>query len=118
MRISDWSSDVCSSDLVGVAAVLEVAILRPLFHRRQRTHAAVALVAAALVELGLAWRFLGAGDPPADQHRRRARHPCLADVARQTDDDRRANAERAHPHSDHYETAERTVPPHKPPPSN
>src|SRR3546814_6253802 len=43
--------DAFGHELVGVAAVLEVAILGPLFHRRQRTHAAVALVAAALVEL-------------------------------------------------------------------
>src|SRR3546814_17262483 len=57
--------DAFGHELVGVAAVLEAAILGPLFHRRQRTHAAVALFAAALLVLGLAGRFLGAGHPAA-----------------------------------------------------
>ena len=49
--------------------VLEIAVGAALLHRAERAHAAVALVRAALVELDLAGRFLGAGEEAAEHHR-------------------------------------------------
>src|SRR5690606_12142160 len=39
--------DALGHQLVGIARILEIAVLGPLLHRAQRTHAAIALVAAA-----------------------------------------------------------------------
>src|SRR5262249_53891935 len=47
--------------------VLEVTIARSLLHRAERTHASIALVRAALIELDLAGRLLGAREE-APQH--------------------------------------------------
>ena len=55
------------------------------FHRAERTHAAIALVAAALEQFDFARGFLGPGEQSADHHRRRAGNQRLADVARVTD---------------------------------
>ena len=51
--------------------ILEVAVGRALLHRAERAHAAVALVRAALVELDLARRLLGAGEEAPQHHARR-----------------------------------------------
>src|SRR5690606_12109375 len=49
-RATVWHAalDALGHELVGVAGILEVAVLGPLLHRAERAHAAVALVAAAL----------------------------------------------------------------------
>ena len=47
---------------------LEVAVGRALLHRADRAHAAIALVRAALEELDLARRLLGAGEDAAHHH--------------------------------------------------
>src|SRR5690606_20593250 len=73
--------DAFRHQLVGVGRILEVAVLGTLLHRAQRTHAAVALVAAALEQLDLARGFLGAGEQAADHHRGRTGGDRLADVA-------------------------------------
>src|SRR5690606_18091236 len=73
--------DALRHQLVGVGRILEVAVLGPLLHRAQRTHAAVALVAAALEQLDLARGFLGAGEQAADHHRGGTGGDRLADVA-------------------------------------
>ena len=53
--------------LVAIAhALLEIAILGAVLHGPQRTHAPVALVRPALVELDLSGRFVGARQQPAD----------------------------------------------------
>src|SRR5690606_37072056 len=79
--VRNTSLDALGHQLVGVRSVLEVAVLGALLHRADRTHAAVALVAAALEQLALARRFLGAGEQAADHHRGRAGGDRLADVA-------------------------------------
>src|SRR5665213_139319 len=61
--------------------VLEIAVGAALPHRAQRAHAAVALVRAALVELDVAGRLLGAREQAAEHHARRAGGDGLADVA-------------------------------------
>src|SRR3546814_19894698 len=63
MRISDWSSDVCSSDLLQVVGhlLLEVAVGRAARHAADRAHAAIGLVGAALEQEHLADALLGAG---------------------------------------------------------
>ena len=50
-------------------------------HGAERAHAAIGLVGAALVELDLAGRFLGAGEQAADHHAVRAGGDRLGDVA-------------------------------------
>src|SRR6185295_2967179 len=66
--------------------VLEIAVggAVSLRHRADRAHAPIGLVRAALVELDLAGRLLGAGEQAADHRRVRARHDCLRDIARVT----------------------------------
>src|SRR5215475_5781827 len=59
---------------------LEVAILRAVLHRADRAHAAVRLVAAALVQDDLAGRLVGAGEQRADHHRIRAGRERLRDI--------------------------------------
>src|SRR5262249_21145266 len=63
--------------------VLEVAILRALrgAHRAERAHAAIRLVAAALVELDLAGRLFRACEHRADHYAVRARGNRLGEVA-------------------------------------
>ncbi len=65
--------------------ILEIAVGASLLHRAERTHAAIALVRAALVELRFAGRLLGAGEEAAEHHRRRARGQRLRDIARVAD---------------------------------
>ncbi|KAG1470924.1 hypothetical protein G6F57_011593 [Rhizopus arrhizus] len=77
--------DAFRHQLVGGGGVLEVAVLRPLLHGGQRTHAAVALVRTALVQLGLARRFFGTGQQAADHDGRGTGGQRLADVARVAD---------------------------------
>ena len=77
--------DAFRHQLVGGGGVLEVAVLRPLLHGSQRTHAAVALVRTALVQLGLARRFLGTGQQAANHDGRGTGGQRLADVARVAD---------------------------------
>src|SRR5690606_39075292 len=66
-----------------LARVLEIAVGRavPLRHRAERAHAAIGLVRAALIELDVAGRFLGAGEQAADHRRVRAGRDRLRDVA-------------------------------------
>ena len=61
--------------------ILEVAVRAALLHRAERAHAAVALVRAALVELDLAGRLVGAGEQAAEHHAGRAGGDRLRDVA-------------------------------------
>ena len=61
--------------------LLEIAVGRAAGHRPDRAHAAIALVGAALVQEGLARRFLGSGEQRSDHHGRRARGQRLGDVA-------------------------------------
>src|SRR6202043_2933907 len=71
--------------LAHVLAALEVALARALRHRRQRTHAAIGLERAALVENRLAWALIDTGEPRS--HHAHA-GPCryrLGDVARVLD---------------------------------
>src|SRR6478672_2780836 len=79
------SFDAFGNQLVGIAGILEIAILAALLHRTERAHAAIALVAAALEQLGLARAFLGAGEQAADHHAGCAGDDRLADVARVAD---------------------------------
>src|SRR3546814_17680546 len=72
--------DAFGHELVGVAALLAVAILGPLFHRRQPPHAALAHIAAALEDPGLAGRFLGSGDTAAGHPPRRPGPKRLSDL--------------------------------------
>ena len=61
--------------------LLEVAVLRPLRHRSERTHAAVDLELAALEHLGLARGFLAPGKHRAEHHDAAARGERLDDIA-------------------------------------
>ena len=79
--IRDPAFDAFGHQLVGIGLILEITILAALLHRAKRTHAAVALVAAALEQLDFAWAFLGAGEQAADHHAGRAGDQRLADVA-------------------------------------
>ena len=63
------------------SAILEVAVGAALLHGAERAHAAIALVRAALVELDLAGRLLGAREQAAEHHARRAGGDRLGDVA-------------------------------------
>src|SRR5690606_23202147 len=58
--------DALGYQFVGIGRILEITVLAALFHRRQRAHAAVALVAATLEQFGFTRRFLGTGKQPAD----------------------------------------------------
>src|SRR6185436_17270622 len=64
---------------------LAVALLRAAHHGAFGAHAAVDLVAAALVDHGLAGAFLAAGEEAPDHDARRAGGDCLGDVARVAD---------------------------------
>ncbi len=81
--------DALGHQLVGVGVAggrfLEVAIRAALLHGADGAHAAVALVAAALVEDDLARRFLGAGKHAAHHDGRRACGDGLGNVAREAD---------------------------------
>src|SRR3546814_6345782 len=51
MRISDWSSDVCSSDLINAAGIADVPDrFEPAFRKRERNRACGALQALAIVD--------------------------------------------------------------------
>ena len=60
---------------------LEVALARSLRHGAKRSHAAIRLEAAALVQNHLAGTFVGAGEQRSDHHRARAGGQGLGDVA-------------------------------------
>src|SRR5579859_2407678 len=60
--------DAFRHQLVGVRLILEVTILGAQRHRTQRTHAAVALVRAALEQLHVTRRFLGTREHRAQHH--------------------------------------------------
>src|SRR3546814_7324544 len=74
MRISDWSSDVCSSDLAGPDTAWKVVGLRSLLEMAQDSHASVISSLEedmkrdeAELERGKAPAALGANAAPADQ---------------------------------------------------
>ena len=72
--------DALRHELLGGAlafGILEIAVRAAFLHRAERAHAAIALVRAALVELDLARRLLGAGEEAAHHHAttRRRRSP-------------------------------------------
>src|SRR3546814_14565483 len=71
MRISDWSSDVCSSDLMGCAAVANyVSILEPL--------RSLVLRGAAAMGNAMNSRVMNLGRLLSDTARRLPAHPALA----------------------------------------
>src|SRR3546814_11620900 len=53
MRISDWSSDVCSSDLVGAFAVVYAAIVGFFLHRELTWTGLVEALTDAVVDTGM-----------------------------------------------------------------
>src|SRR3546814_12089661 len=74
MRISDWSSDVCSSDLAGPDTAWKVVGLRSLLEMAQDSHASVISSLdedmkrdEAALERGKAPAALGANAAPADK---------------------------------------------------
>ena len=81
--------DAFGHQLVGVRVAggrfLEVAVGAALLHGADRAHAAVALVAAALVQHDLARRLFGAGEHAAHHHGAGAGRDGLGDVARVAD---------------------------------
>jgi hypothetical protein len=81
------SFDAFGNELFGVELVgfLEIAVGRALLHRPERAHAAIRLVRASLVKLGLAGRFFRAREEAADHHGVRAGGERLGDVARIAD---------------------------------
>src|SRR5271163_1770474 len=66
---------------VEVAGALEVAFARALRHRGKRTHAAIGLEGAALVEDGFAGAFIDSGKEGADHDGAGAGSNCFGDVA-------------------------------------
>src|SRR5205085_10162038 len=66
-------------------AGLSISVFRPLNHRAHRAHAAIALVAAALVDDQLARRLVEAGEQRAHHHRVCPGGNGLGDVAGVTD---------------------------------
>src|ERR687888_31947 len=75
--------DALGHELVDVhVRVLEIAVGRAFLHGAERAHPAIGLVRAALVELELPWRLVGAGEERAEHHDMRARGDCLGDIAR------------------------------------
>src|SRR5262245_43526598 len=72
-------------DLVG--GVLEIAVARTVArgHRAERSHAAIALVRAALVQLDLSRRLLGAGEEAADHDGVRPGRDGFREIARVAD---------------------------------
>src|SRR3989344_2482097 len=73
--------DALGHQLVGGRAFLEIAVARTLAHGAERAHAAIALVGAALVDLDLARRLVGAGQHRTDHHAVGAGGDRLGDVA-------------------------------------
>src|SRR3990167_3452364 len=77
--------DALGHQFVGVrvpgAGLLEIAVGAALLHGTNGAHAAVALVAAALVQHDLARRFFGAGEHAAHHHRVGAGRDGLGDIA-------------------------------------
>ena len=79
--VRDAALDPLGHELLGrlrvrieIELVLEVAVAAAAAHRAERSHAAVFLEAAALVENHLARALVGAGEQAAD-HRRSSRRP-------------------------------------------
>src|SRR4051812_22243733 len=64
---------------------LEVAVLRPFLHRADRSHAAIRLIRAALIQDDLARRLVGTGEQRTDHHGVGAGGQGLRDVARVLD---------------------------------
>ncbi len=61
--------------------LLEVAVGRAARHGRDRAHAAITLVRAALIQIDLAGALLGAGEQIADHRALRARRERLGEIA-------------------------------------
>ena len=77
--VRDAALDAFGHELLGAVAVgvevelvLEVAVAAAAAHRAERSHAAVLLEAAALVQDDLARALVGAGEQAADHRRARA----------------------------------------------
>src|SRR3546814_2881157 len=63
MRISDWSSDVCSSDLLVALATIAASVLARRWDRR-KPYMLIGLAAGTALAAGLnAWVFEAAGRP-------------------------------------------------------
>ena len=67
--------------VLGGDVLLEIAVGAAARHRADRTHAAIGLVRAALIEEHLARAFSGPGQHRSDHHRARPRGHCLGDIA-------------------------------------
>src|SRR6266850_756299 len=81
--VGDPPFDPFGDQLVHVhIRILEIPVRRAFLHRAERAHAAVGLVRAALVELDLARRLLGAGEERAEHDDVGAGGERLGDVAR------------------------------------
>src|SRR5207245_554126 len=77
------SFDALGDELLGgvlALRILKIAIARAFLHRAERAHAAIALVRAALVELGLTGRFFGAREQTSQHDARGAGGDRLGDV--------------------------------------
>src|SRR5436190_581330 len=84
--VGDAALHALGHELVDVhVRVLEVAIGRALLHRAERAHAAVGLVRAALIELDLTGRLLGAGEERPQHDYMSAGGDRLGDIAGITD---------------------------------
>src|SRR3546814_8935814 len=100
MRISDWSSDVCSSDLlpdvrgavraVEMAGVEGIAAAGDLLHRRYRLFRGES-------DQGARWRLGAAGDRP--DHLHPADHLVARSQADAAEDGRRGDADRSEEHT-------------------
>src|SRR5690348_16856444 len=80
--------DALGHELLGdtlALGILEVAIGAAGLHGADRSHAAIALVRTALIELDVARRLLGAREEASEHHARRTRGDRLRDVARISD---------------------------------
>ena len=81
----DTPFDAFWHQLVGIGSILEITILAALFHRTQATHAAIALVAAALEQFDFTGRLFSAGKQATNHHRGCARNNRLANIPRIAD---------------------------------
>src|SRR5882672_3568542 len=95
--VGDPPFDPFGDQLVHVhIRILEIPVRRAFLHRAERAPAAVGLVRAALVELDLARRLVGAGEERAEHHGVRAGGERFRDIARIADaaigDERHARA--------------------------
>ena len=84
--VGDAAFDTFRHELVGLhGGVLEITVSRTIGHRAQRAHAAVRLVAAALVQDHFAWRFFRTGKHGTHHDGRGASGQRFRNIAREAD---------------------------------